>query len=170
MPQALGEFATQPQQTAVRAVFMPLALLQNELDQQGKVNTLLVSGSKDSAGLSDIERTVALEKRLKESATLEDYNIKLRLLDQQRGLSLERGSTLVDDALAETATKVSATAGVRTIPVLSYVANSIKSGERSIPYSLVTALDETTLNSLGRAEATNQTTRYKQFVAANCSE
>src|SRR6266542_4304445 len=40
---ALGEFSVQPQQTPVRAVFVSLRLLQKELDQESKVNTILIS-------------------------------------------------------------------------------------------------------------------------------
>ena len=144
----LGEFATRPQQTAVRAVFVPLQLLQRELDQQGKVNTLLISASKDTGGHSPLERTTGLKNILKKAATLEDYNVKVRALDQQGSISIERTSTLLDDSLTETANKVAADMGARTIPVLSYVANSITFGEHTIPYSLVTALDEATLESM----------------------
>src|SRR5688572_11648856 len=40
---ALGEFSLQPQQTAVRAVFVPLDLLQNEITQEGKANLILLT-------------------------------------------------------------------------------------------------------------------------------
>jgi ABC-type lipoprotein release transport system permease subunit len=144
----LGEFAIRPQQAPVRAVFVPLRLLQRELDQQGKVNMLLVSRSKDTAGLSDVERTAALEDLLKERVELEDYNINLRPLDEERGISLERTSTLVDDKLAQIARATAETLPARTLPVLSYLANRIRSGERSIPYSLVTGLDEESFRNL----------------------
>ena len=39
----LGEFSLRPQQGRVRAVFVPLRRLQQELDLEGRVNTLLVS-------------------------------------------------------------------------------------------------------------------------------
>ena len=42
-PDALGEFSLQPQQGPVRAVFVPLKLLQRELGQEDKVNTILIS-------------------------------------------------------------------------------------------------------------------------------
>src|ERR1051325_10946264 len=38
----LGEFSLQPQHGAVRAVFVSLSFLQNELGQDGKVNTILI--------------------------------------------------------------------------------------------------------------------------------
>src|SRR2546425_2071281 len=40
---ALGEFSLQPQQSAVRAVFVPLALLQKQLDQENKINLILLA-------------------------------------------------------------------------------------------------------------------------------
>ncbi len=147
----LGEFSVRPQQTSVRAVFVPLQLLQRELDQQGKVNTLLISRMKDGSGLSDVERVTALESLIKNRADLEDYSLKLRTLDQQRGLSLERSSTLVDDRLAETARATADGLGARTVPVLSYVANGITSGQETIPYSLVTAIDDATFKNLSNA-------------------
>jgi hypothetical protein len=57
-------------------------------------------------------------------------------------LSLETDSAVVSDALAATATRTAQSLGLRTEPVLSYLANRIRIGEREIPYSVVTALDE----------------------------
>ena len=147
-PEQLGEFSTRPQQTAVRAVFVPLELLQRELDQQSKVNTILFARVKDSGDVSDAERTAAIEQVLSEKVSFEDYNIKVRPLDQQRSISLERSSTLIDDALAKAAIDAAKGLELQTMPVLSYVANGIKAGERTIPYSLVTAIDDPTFESL----------------------
>ncbi|HKO45239.1 MAG TPA: FtsX-like permease family protein [Pyrinomonadaceae bacterium] len=147
-PDQLGEFSTRPQQTSVRAVFVPLELLQRELDQPDKVNTILFARVKDSGGFSDEERTAAIEQVLREKVSFEDYNIKVRPLDQQRGISLERSSTLIDDALAKAARDVAKDVNLQTVPVLSYVANGINAGGRTIPYSLVTAIDDPTFESL----------------------
>jgi ABC-type antimicrobial peptide transport system permease subunit len=157
----LGEFATRPQQSGVRAVFVPLRLLQRELDQPSRVNTVLVSNSKDAARLSEEEKTKALVGLLKDTAALEDYNVKLRLLDQARGISLERSSTLLDDKLAEIGQAAAQRLPAQTVPVLSYVANNISSDRGSIPYSLVSAVDDVTFEELrgrdtaekGRVEA-----------------
>ena len=40
----LGEFSLQPQQGDVRAAFVPLARLQQDLDLGERVNAMLVSG------------------------------------------------------------------------------------------------------------------------------
>lgn len=138
----LGEFSLQPQQGSVRAVFVPLALLQKELGYPGRVNTILVSGtgSEDSA--------IPLEQVLKETATLEDYGISLRPIDEQHSISIETDRKLIAEQLADKAKIVASDLSLNVRPVLSYLANSINSGERSIPYSLVTAVDESFLADL----------------------
>ena len=44
-PDAVGEFSLQPQQGDVRAVFVPLSLLQRTIDQSDKANLILISES-----------------------------------------------------------------------------------------------------------------------------
>lgn len=150
---ALGEFSVQPQQTPVRVVFVALKLLQKELGQDNKVNTILISESQDTQRSSGSANDT-LKKTLKETATLEDYGIGLRALRQQHSLSLERTSTLVDDALEEKSTSVARSLSMRAAPVLSYLANSIAANGRSIPYSLVTAVDNQTYEELRRQDST----------------
>ncbi len=130
---AFREFSLRPQQGDVRAVLVPLARLQRHLDQQGKVNTILLANGR--AGSGPIERT------LKDRYTLEDLGLRLRILEKQRCLSLETDSTLISDDLAETAAATAKSLGLGTEPVLTYLANSIRVGGREIPYSVVTALD-----------------------------
>jgi len=149
----LGEFSIQPQQTPVRAVFVSLRLLQKELGQEGKLNTILISESPNrgpGSGSSD----EAVKKILKEAATLGDYGIELRALDKQQSISLERSSTLIDEPLMDTARGVARSLTMRAAPVLSYLANSIAAGGRSIPYSLVTAVDNQKYEELRRQDST----------------
>ncbi|MGB7922690.1 MAG: ABC transporter permease [Pyrinomonadaceae bacterium] len=148
---ALGDFSVRPQQAAVRAVFVPLALLQKELEQEGKANAMLIS-EKSSASVDEsaaaAREAALLERILKDKIKLEDLGIKLRLLEEARSISLESDSALLSEALAATARRTADESGMRAAPVLSYLANSIRSGQREIPYSLVTALDEESLKSL----------------------
>src|ERR1043166_7964020 len=51
---------------------------------------------------------------------------------------------------------------LRTVPVLSYLANSIDDGEHSTPYSLITALDDETLAKL--AKTSRQTTKHPPII------
>ena len=73
------EFSLNPQQGDVRAAFVPLAQLQKELGEIGKVNTILVAGGP----LPDAHAAV----------TLDDLGIKIRPLPNR--LSLETDTTLI---------------------------------------------------------------------------
>ncbi len=141
--EALGEFSLQPQHGAVRAVFVSLKFLQTELDQGDRVNTILVARS---SGTPAPENSIA--SLLKSKATLADLGIELRDLDNNRGLNIETESKVINDHIANAVGETERALKVRMLPVLSYLANSISSGERSIPYSLVTALDSETFERI----------------------
>ena len=127
----LGEFSLAAQQGPVLALFVPLALLEKELDQPGQVNTILTRGDAAAAG-----------KSLAASFALEDVGVRARRLDPG-ALQVETAAAVIPDSLAETVRAEAARSSLRTLPVLTYLANSIRAGERQIPYSLVAALDLT---------------------------
>ncbi len=129
---SLREFSLRPQQGDVRAVYVPLARLQRDLNQPGKVNTILVGRTSGA---------VALQQRLKQRYTLADVGLRLRTLEKPGCLSLESVSALIGDAVAAAAFSAARSLGVRAQPVLTYLANAIRVGKREIPYSVVTALD-----------------------------
>jgi ABC-type lipoprotein release transport system permease subunit len=132
------EFSLEPQQGDVRAAYVPLARLQKELGEIGRVNTILVGPLPDGRGSVTSGRS---------TVTLEDLGIKIRQLPN--ALALETDTTLVPDALAERATATAKSLGLTTEPVLTYLANTIRANGREIPYSVVTALgtkDGITLN------------------------
>ena len=129
---SLREFSLRLQQGDVRAVYVPLARLQRELNQPGKVNTILVGRTSGA---------VALQQRLKQRYTLADVGLRLRTLEKPGCLSLESSSAVIGDAVAAAAFSAARSLGSSAQPVLTYLANSIRVGEREIPYSVVTALD-----------------------------
>ena len=83
------------------------------------------------------------------------------------GISVEHESKVLTDSLAQKAMDTAAGLSLRTVPVLSYLANSINLGERSIPYSLVTALDEESFRGL--ADSTVDKTAQTQSDAQQSS-
>jgi putative ABC transport system permease protein len=125
----LGEFSLRPTQGDVLAIFVPLRRLQRDLAQTNRVNTLLLS-------------SVDLPK---DAVTLEDLGVKVRALPQIDGLSVESDSAIVSDALADDVRKA---AGSAAHGVFSYLANSIRIGDREIPYSLIAAVDSLPGNEL----------------------
>ncbi len=140
-PAQLGEFSTRPQQAGVRAVFVPLQLLQRELGQSGRVNTMLVSSS-NTAGQSETEKSKALASLLKGKAQLEDYNIKLRVLDEQQSLSVEGATGMISETLAKKVGEAARQTRNSGAPYLSYLINNLRlENGRAIPYSIVTGVD-----------------------------
>ena len=138
--ESLGEFSLQPQHGAVNAVFVSLSFLQRELEQAGRVNTILIDR------VSETQPAIATV--LKNKSTLEDLGLNLRVINNQQSISLESTSKIINEHVTAAASEAATSLSLRTVPVLSYLANSINSGERSTPYSLVTALDDETLAKL----------------------
>ena len=138
---SLGEFSLRPQQGPLRAVFVSLPFLQRELGQEGKVNTILIAERSvlDERERQQVPTTIA--SLLKDKATLEDLGLKLRVLDEQKVLSLESNSNIIDDTVAKAAQESASASSLKTAPILSYLANSISVGDRAVPYSLVTGVD-----------------------------
>ncbi len=132
----LGEFSLRPTQGDVRAAFVPLSRLQRDLDVRDRVNTLLVSRA-----TGDTSTAAALESILDRRASLEDLGLKLRLLAPQRRVSVESDGGLLDDIRTAKALGAATEAGLQAEPVVTYLVNAIRLGDRSIPYSLVTGLD-----------------------------
>jgi len=151
--ESLGEFSLQPQQSTVRAVFVKLSFLQQELEQQGRVNTILMA---KFAGTNPTQRQQSIATLLKAKATLDDLGLKLRTINDQT-ISLESDSKIINEHVTTAANEAAKALSLRTVPVLSYLANSISSGERSTPYSLVTALDDETLAKLAKPAAQTST-------------
>lgn len=136
----LGEFSLRPSQGAVRAIFVSLMRLQKDLDQAGKVNTILLSESSQNNDNRN-EKPALLAQILKDKFALEDLGLKLRVLDQNRGIALESDTAIITDELYASTRDAASRAGLSVWPILSYLANSIRINERDIPYSLVTAIN-----------------------------
>lgn len=147
----LGEFSIRPSQGAVRAIFVSLTRLQKDLDQAGKVNTILLSeASRDNTNKN--EKPALIAQILKDKFALEDLGLKLRVLDQQRGIALESDTAIITDEIYASAKDAASRAGLGVLPILSYLANSIRINDRDIPYSLVTAINSESFEAMRRAD------------------
>jgi putative ABC transport system permease protein len=126
--QRLGEFALAPQQSEVRALFVPLRRVQRDLGVAAKVNTVLL-GDAVMAG-----RALA-------SLTLDDLGVGVAVVGDGRWIAVSADSGVMSDRLQEAASRAIEDTGIRPVPVFTYLANSIRSSGHTIPYSLVTAID-----------------------------
>ena len=140
-PSRMGEFSLSPGQGPVRAVFVPLGRLQRDLGVPGRINTLLVSRADGSRQASDPERPDELAGILRDVYSLEDTDLKLRVLQRQQCLSVETEGTLIGEGLAARVQGAAEALGLRARFLFTYLANTIRKDGREIPYSLVTALD-----------------------------
>lgn len=136
---ALGEFSLEQRQSAVRALFVPLAQVQQELDVPGRVNTLLVSTLDGAAGEAD-----ALEDVIRRTAALADVGLSVTTLQERNLLTVTSDAGVMTDQHAAAAAGLSLGAG-ESQPLLTYLANTLRIGDREIPYSLVTATDLTSV-------------------------
>jgi putative ABC transport system permease protein len=118
-------FSIRPQQGDVRAVYVALKRLQDDLEQPGKVNTALLTGARN----------------LNEFATIEDLGVRVRVIEPRGQLQVETVSAVVNDGLAEKVGAAAQPLGLRVTPILTYLANAIRTQNGSVPYSLVTAMN-----------------------------
>ena len=124
---SMGEFSLAPSQGEVLSLFAPLPLLQRDLSLGDRVNTILLSGN--GAG-----------ERL--PISLDD--LALRTRTGPSGVTIiESRAGLITDALVSEIERAVKDAQ----PVLTYVANAIRIRDREIPYSTVTAIDQSAISN-----------------------
>src|SRR5262249_26237291 len=124
----LGGFSLQPHQSETRAVFVPLPRIQRDLGVADRVNTVVVSGV-DHESLAETARTVA---------TIEDLSVTIGVTSAS-AIVVESSAGIVSDSVYAAALRAGASAGLKPVPVFTYLANTIRKGDRQIPYSLVSA-------------------------------
>lgn len=139
----MGEFSIRPQQGGVRAVFIPLEKLQRNLDQDDKVNVILLAQKDPGA---DVVKSA--EQLIRERFRLADLGLKLRDYDDARAISLESDSAVISESIAGVAGKVAAGRNLEVRPFLTYLANTFRVGDREMPYSLITAVDPASFDGL----------------------
>src|SRR5688500_2777510 len=147
----LGEFSLSPRQGSVRAIFVPLRRMQTLVEQHDRANAILIAGP----DATSVERT------LRQSASVEDVGLRVRALEDLNVIAVESHSTILSTASAAAAMDAAEQNGVHAVPTLTYLANSIRSGDRDIPYSTITAID---LAGLGWVSADAQTQKPDPIV------
>ena len=127
----LGEFSLQPRQSEVRAIFLPLARVQRDLAVANRANTILLAGSDADALTSAMQRAV----------TLEDLGATIAVSGSPQNILVESHSGIMSNPLEAASSQAGRSLGWRPIPVFTYLANTIRKGDRQIPYSLIAATD-----------------------------
>ncbi len=130
----MREFSLSPGQAPVRAVFIALSRLQRELDVAGRANALLLTGTSQGAPLGP-----AVASALPQVIEPVDLGLTMRAADAG-GVIVESAAGLIPDAIATVLERGAAKASLRVEPVLTWLANGLSVGGRTVPYSIVTAV------------------------------
>src|SRR5688572_32267007 len=132
---SLAEFSLAPSQGPVLAIYVPIARLQRDLSLGERANVLLVKGVgtiRDSASF--------LRNLLGSGLTLDDLGLRTR--PGPRAVTVvESRAGFVTDALAARIAEIATESSRPLAQTLTYVANSIRIGDRETPYSTIAAVD-----------------------------
>ncbi len=133
-PGQFGRFALGIAPSPPPSVFLPLDKLQQSLDQQGKANLLLARG---------INQT-QFETALAEVATLEDLSLRLEDLDNSDHWEIQSDQIFLSPQIVRSIRD----AYPRAQPILTYLVNSLETADAATPYSMVSAVDPTSVEFL----------------------
>lgn len=126
-----GRFGLDASQAAPMNAYVELGRLQRSLDREGRVNAIL-------AAFGPGGREPAVEA-LHGALALDDLGLRIERVGD--AFALETSEFVLRPRLEEAAREAAAALGAPAMSVQSYLANAIRAGERSVPYSLVAALD-----------------------------
>ena len=142
---SLGEFSLAPAQGPVFAIYLPIGRLQRDLGLGDRANTILISLN-DAA---EVEPAKLIRELVAPVASLDDLGLRTRTVASRRSPGeaasaltvVETRAGLLTDDLVATVEDLAARDKRMVVPALTYVANSIRIGDRAIPYSTVSAVD-----------------------------
>ena len=144
---SIGSFGLRPNQSYPMNAYVSLAVLQKALGSGTEVNAIFVSAA--SPNLSNSTTTdvlSALQNRLGQALKLEDLGLMLRHVSSESiggvgYLSLESTQFLLKPDIIEVAKAVAVERRTLSLPILTYLANTIAANGRTVPYSTITGLD-----------------------------
>jgi putative ABC transport system permease protein len=125
-----GDFSLLSNHLAPMNVFVPLKELQQRLGLEGQINTVLVANNS--------LQSVTIEKinlALKQAVTLGDMGLELKSIDDEY-IELQSNNIFIEDGIAE----IALGSGNGSQGILSYFVNEFRLGDRSTPYSFVSAM------------------------------
>lgn len=131
----LGTFSLRPQQGEVRAIYLPLARVQREIERPDRINAI-VSGA--PGGAADL---------VKGGLTLADAGLSLRAASGG-AISLESASGIIGAGPAAAARRTLGALQPST-PVFAYLAHTLRAGSREIPYAVVAGIELDKLDPAG---------------------
>lgn len=127
-----GGLTLRPHQTSPQNAFVELKVLQRVLESNAKVNTLYVS-SKSTTGDSK-----TLENALAGIFKFSDSGLRTKIAQQE--IVLESSEIILNPRLAAKVETAARNLGASNREIFTYLANTIRTKERTVPYSTITAI------------------------------
>jgi len=124
---SFGRFSLEATQVPAATVFLPLARLQEAMEQPDRANLVLLDARRS---------TNAPAAALPRVARLADYGLSLAWLETARAFEIASPRIFLDDGIAAAITRALPAAQ----PVTSYLVNEFRRGDRATPYSIGTAV------------------------------
>ena len=124
-----GRFGLGASQLPPFNAFVSRDWLQERLEQPESVNLLLIGTGEKELTLESVQGI------LRNSWRLEDAQLELKPLPDERGLELRSSRVFLEDPIIHAVGEV----GVKSQGVLTWFVNRLEVGDRSTPYSMVTA-------------------------------
>jgi ABC-type lipoprotein release transport system permease subunit len=124
---SFGRFSLEATQVPAATVFLPLARLQEAMEQPDRANLVLIDARR---------ATAAPAATLPRVVRLPDYGLSLTWLETARAFEIASPRIFLDDGIAAAITRALPAAQ----PVTSYLVNEIRRGDRATPYSIGTAV------------------------------
>jgi len=129
----MGEFSLSPSQGPVRAMFIALPRLQRDLEQADRVNAMLIARGTAALASADVEKAL--------DAAIDGDDLGLRIETLPDGSVLvETAAGLIPESINNAIAGIATRLSFERTEVLTWLANRMTSGERSVPYSLVAGL------------------------------
>ncbi|HEX4612085.1 MAG TPA: FtsX-like permease family protein [Urbifossiella sp.] len=140
-----GEFSLNPSPAAPLNVFVPITALSDQARDESDRSDAPLATAVFAWGAGVGELDAALKTRLR----AEDYGVRLRLPRREKYVSIESDQLVLSPALVEAVTKAAADLKVRAEPTVVYVADTLSSGTRELPYPVLAGLNPAAPAPLG---------------------
>ncbi|CAM2011456.1 ABC transporter permease [Acanthopleuribacter pedis] len=125
-----GGFSPRAAQAGIYNAFVPIKRLQRQLERPDQANMLLIRGAAPGGD--------QLVEDLASQLSLADYGITTRQAEGQ--VTFESNAFFLPNPVIDRLTRVAAGDNPH-FPIFAYLANSIRKGEKVVPYTTVAALD-----------------------------
>ena len=131
-----GRFGLQPSQAAPLNAFVSMSQVQRRLDLPGKINAVFLDQrSADDPGAD----APGVDDMLARAVSMDDLGLSIRRTADH--LVLESSEFVLRPNVDDAVRRIVGEIGAPALSIQTYVANGIVRGDRTVPYSVVAALD-----------------------------